>query len=382
MRVRFRLSRNSRTLMVCAALMLAMAFAGAARDGGPALAQSASSPAAALQKPDDTRFKAVTLVPPGELDEPMTFSVAKDGRVFINERRTGDIKVYDPVTKKTTRVGTIPINHQYTSASGAPREAEEGFVGLTLDPGFETNRWAYIMFADPDVAKHTIARIEMRDEIGGRRASDAHRAGIVQGASRVPGPARAVLPHRRRDGVGRGRKPVHHRRQQHLQQRRIANGRTARPGAVGRSARRGEHERPARQDPPHSSRAGRHLHDSRRQSLSAGHAGHAARDLHDGPPKSVARLGRQPHRLCLLGRSRTRQRNDNPDVGPRGYEEFNQARQARLLRVAVLRREQHPVPLPRLRQRQAPARRRIRIGRRTRPSTTRASRTCRRRCPR
>ena len=33
------------------------------------------------------------LVPPGELDEPMTFSVARDGRVFINERRTGDIKV-------------------------------------------------------------------------------------------------------------------------------------------------------------------------------------------------------------------------------------------------------------------------------------------------
>ena len=77
MRVRFRPSRNVRTLIVCAALMLAMAFAGATRDGSPALAQSANPPAAVVQKPDDTRFKAVTLVPPGELDEPMTFSVAR-----------------------------------------------------------------------------------------------------------------------------------------------------------------------------------------------------------------------------------------------------------------------------------------------------------------
>ena len=75
----------------------------------------------------------------------------------------------------------------------------------------------------------------------GRRAADAHRAGIVQGAARVRRPARAVLPHRRRDGMGCGRKPVHHRRQQHVEQRRIADRRAARPGAVGRSARRREH---------------------------------------------------------------------------------------------------------------------------------------------
>jgi cytochrome c len=178
MHVRFRPTRNSPTLIVGGPLVVAMAFAGGARDGGRALAQNAGTPSAAVQKPDDTRFKAVTLVPPGELDEPMTFSVAKDGRVFINERRTGDIKVFDPVTNKTTRVGTIPINHQYTSASGAPREAEEGFVGFTLDPGFETNRRAYIMFADPEVAKHTIARIEMRDEM----VDGARQTRIVPGS--------------------------------------------------------------------------------------------------------------------------------------------------------------------------------------------------------
>jgi cytochrome c len=180
MRVRFFLSRNSRVLTAVVAVLLTLTFASATRGGGPVLAQGTGA-AAAGQKPDETRFKAVTLVPPGELDEPMTFSVAKDGRVFINERRTGDIKVYDPATKKTSRVGTIPINHQYTSASGAAREAEEGFVGLTLDPKFEANHWAYIMFADPDVAKHTIARIELRDET----VDGARQTRIVPGSYKV-----------------------------------------------------------------------------------------------------------------------------------------------------------------------------------------------------
>ena len=128
---------------------------------------SETSARAAVQltaaKPDASRFTAVDVIAPGELDEPMTFAIADDGRVFINERRTGDIKMYDPATGTTVRVGTIPVNHQYTSAAGAPREAEEGFVGLTIDPAFETNGWAYILYADPDVAKHTLARIEIRE---------------------------------------------------------------------------------------------------------------------------------------------------------------------------------------------------------------------------
>jgi len=128
------------------------------------LAPMAAGRASDTDKPDDSRFDVVTLVPMGELDEPLTFAVANDGRVFINERRTGHIKVYNPRGNTTTVVGTVPINHTYTSAAGVQREAEEGFVGLTLDPSFDDNRWMYILYADPDVAKHVLARIELRDE--------------------------------------------------------------------------------------------------------------------------------------------------------------------------------------------------------------------------
>lgn len=125
---------------------------------------TAQGNASGPSKPDDTRFSVVTLVPMGELDEPLTFAVASDGRVFINERRTGHIKVYNPRGNTITTVGTVPVNHTYTSAAGVPREAEEGFLGLTLDPDFDSNHWMYILYADPDVAKHVLARITLRDE--------------------------------------------------------------------------------------------------------------------------------------------------------------------------------------------------------------------------
>ena len=41
------------------------------------------------------------------------------------------------------------------------REAEEGLVGFTVDPGFEKNHWVYMLYADPEVAKHVLARWEI-----------------------------------------------------------------------------------------------------------------------------------------------------------------------------------------------------------------------------
>ncbi|HXW07158.1 MAG TPA: PQQ-dependent sugar dehydrogenase [Vicinamibacterales bacterium] len=128
---------------------------------GAAGSQSATAPGAA--KPDDNRFTPVVLVPPGELDEPMTFDVARDGRVFIIERK-GRLKMYDPVTKTVKLIATIPVNTKYTNAAGVQREAEEGLVGFTLDPGFEKNHWVYMLYADPEVTKHTLARWELIGE--------------------------------------------------------------------------------------------------------------------------------------------------------------------------------------------------------------------------
>lgn len=118
---------------------------------------------ASRRRPDDNRFTVVPVVPPGELDEPMAFEVLRDGRVYIIERK-GAFKAYDPASKTTKLIATIPVNTKYTNAAGVQREAEEGLIGLTLDPGFDQNRWVYLLYADPEVTKHVLARWELRND--------------------------------------------------------------------------------------------------------------------------------------------------------------------------------------------------------------------------
>jgi cytochrome c len=114
-------------------------------------------------KPDDNRFTPVVLTPEGALDEPMNFEVVKDGRVFINERK-GVLKVYNPIDKTVNLVGTIPVNTKYTSKDGKVTEAEEGFIGFTVDPKFEENHFAYLYYAHPTISKHVLSRWEIRDD--------------------------------------------------------------------------------------------------------------------------------------------------------------------------------------------------------------------------
>lgn len=112
---------------------------------------------------DESRFVVTPVIPDGELDEPMMFDVARDGRIYIAERK-GALKQFDPTTNILTTVAVIPTNHQYRDAAGKPtREAEEGLIGLALDPRFDENHWIYLRYADPVESKHVLSRWELRD---------------------------------------------------------------------------------------------------------------------------------------------------------------------------------------------------------------------------
>lgn len=91
--------------------------------------------------PPETSFRKVVLdedrTVDGELKDtlvdPMELAVAKDGRVFIAERK-GVIKMLKPGAAEAVVIGTIPV------FSGL----EEGMLGITLDPKFEQNGWIYV----------------------------------------------------------------------------------------------------------------------------------------------------------------------------------------------------------------------------------------------
>lgn len=113
-------------------------------------------------RPDMSRFTPVTLVQPGELDEPMAFQVVPSGKVYIIERK-GALRVYDPATKLTKTIETLPVNTKYSGADGVQKEAEEGLIGITLDPGFATNHFIYLLYAEQTVTKHVLARWELNE---------------------------------------------------------------------------------------------------------------------------------------------------------------------------------------------------------------------------
>lgn len=115
------------------------------------------------KKPDESRFTPVSLTNPGDLDEPNSFEVLKDGRVFISERK-GAVKLYDPLTKMVKTLATLPVNTKYTSARGTVTEAEEGLLGLTVDPNFDKNHFLYTFYSNATVKQFQLTRWKFEDD--------------------------------------------------------------------------------------------------------------------------------------------------------------------------------------------------------------------------
>jgi cytochrome c len=109
-------------------------------------------------RPEENRFAKVVL---GErLNEPMELAVLPDERVLFIERK-GAIRLYTPATHQITQAGEIPVNLTYLDG----KRAEDGLLGLAIDPGFTTNGWLYLFYskAGPD-PKNVLARFTMRGD--------------------------------------------------------------------------------------------------------------------------------------------------------------------------------------------------------------------------
>jgi cytochrome c len=110
--------------------------------------------------PETNRFTTTVLTKPGELDEPMIIDFLPNGRILFVERK-GKLKSFDVNTGIVKVIANIPVNTKYTSKEGDVREAEEGLMGLTVHPDFDKNHWIYMYYADPAEAKHVLARWDL-----------------------------------------------------------------------------------------------------------------------------------------------------------------------------------------------------------------------------
>ncbi|WP_339870017.1 PQQ-dependent sugar dehydrogenase [uncultured Algoriphagus sp.] len=110
------------------------------------------------EKPDENRFTKVVLTE--GMDEPMEMTFLPNGKILFVERK-GAVKILDEKTGEVTLVATIPVNTKYTNKEGVVREAEEGLMGVIAHPDFEKNHWIYLYYADPVDTQHILTRWEL-----------------------------------------------------------------------------------------------------------------------------------------------------------------------------------------------------------------------------
>ncbi len=102
--------------------------------------------------PEENRFVKVPLA--GDFDEPMQIEIAKDGRVFVIERK-GALKLYNPETKSVRVIARLNVFSLL----------EDGLLGMALDPEFERNGWTYFFYSPAgDVPKQHVSRFTMKGD--------------------------------------------------------------------------------------------------------------------------------------------------------------------------------------------------------------------------
>jgi cytochrome c len=108
-------------------------------------------------RPEENRFTRVVLA--SALNEPTELAVLPDERVLFVERR-GAIKLYRPGVGVTT-IATIPVHFKNPDGS----DAEDGLLGVALDPNFATNGFVYMYYSPAGLdAKNVLSRFTMRGD--------------------------------------------------------------------------------------------------------------------------------------------------------------------------------------------------------------------------
>ncbi len=82
---------------------------------------------------------------------PMGVAAAPDGRVFIIER-TGRVRLYNPSTESLTTAAQLDVFSGF----------EDGLLGIVLDPNFDATRWIYLFYSPAgSVEEQRVSRFDV-----------------------------------------------------------------------------------------------------------------------------------------------------------------------------------------------------------------------------
>jgi cytochrome c len=107
----------------------------------------------AVKAPEENRFTKVILS--NDLNEPMEIAVAPSGFVYIIER-SGNFYAYNPTQNATKLVYKFPVLPDTKQAFG------NGLLGVTIDPDFKNNKYIYFFYTpNTQPAHQNISRFKM-----------------------------------------------------------------------------------------------------------------------------------------------------------------------------------------------------------------------------
>ena len=124
----------------------------------------------------------------GGLNFPTAMATAPDGRIFVNELVTGNIRVVTPTTTLLWQLQAAPF-----AALLVAHGAEEGLLGIAVDPNFSGNHYVYVYYTAPG-PKNRVVRFTATTDSNGDTvatnptpdiildsipAANAHNGGII-----------------------------------------------------------------------------------------------------------------------------------------------------------------------------------------------------------
>jgi glucose/arabinose dehydrogenase len=106
----------------------------------------------------------------GGLQHACAMAFAPDGRLFVCERLTGNVRVVE-------NGQLLPQVWHSVGYTQAPT-GESGLLGIAIDPGFLWNRFVYIYYTDPSLTENRIARLVDQNGVGAQ-ATIVTPAGVL-----------------------------------------------------------------------------------------------------------------------------------------------------------------------------------------------------------
>lgn len=103
--------------------------------------------------PEENRFSQTILV--DNLNEPTELELLPDGSILFTQRK-GELMRHDPATGQTEVIDKIEVNITF----------EDGLMGVALDPDYEQNNWIYLYYSVPgDDPKQRLSRFVLKDAV-------------------------------------------------------------------------------------------------------------------------------------------------------------------------------------------------------------------------